>query len=257
MKQFYNMDCIKGAKRHIPDESVDLIITDPPFGISGDRFDQHYNRQEENVIQGYIEVPKEKYAQFTAKWIEQAFRILKPNGSIYIVSGFSNSIDIENAINQVGLEILNMIIWKYNFGVHTKNKFITSHYSIFFCKKKGGEITFNSGTDLSDMTDFWEINKENKRGQMKNQNQLPIKLVEKMIRYSSNKNDLVCDFFLGGFTTAKVALDLNRRIIGFEKNKNAYDYFTKQLFGTKVIYSERLFDLPYSITRIWKYDDNK
>ena len=60
---------------------------------------------------------------------------------------------------------------------------------------------------------------------IKNQNELPAKLVEKIIQYSSNTGDKVMDMFLGGFTTARVSLDLGRETLGFEINKRAYEHF--------------------------------
>ena len=60
---------------------------------------------------------------------------------------------------------------------------------------------------------------------IKNQNELPAKLVEKIIQYSSNTGDKVMDMFLGGFTTARVDLDLGREPLGFEINKKSFEYF--------------------------------
>ena len=241
---FYREDCISGARRSLSDESMDLLICDPPFGIKGDKFDKHYNRNKQNVVSGYCEVPIQEYPNFSKEWIKEAERVLKPGGSIYIVSGTTNLIHILNALAETKFQFVNHIIWKYNFGVRTSKKFVTSHYHILYYQKAGGTRTFNQNTYYSDlaksfdgrsrkykdMEDVWYIKRDYKRGQVKNQNQLPEELIEKMIRYSSNPNDLVCDFFLGGFTTAKVAMKLNRRVRGFEKNKDAFDYFVKELF---------------------------
>ena len=59
---FYNKDCIKGSREYLKDESVDLIITDPPYGISGDKLHKHYNRNENFVLNDYIEIPINEYA---------------------------------------------------------------------------------------------------------------------------------------------------------------------------------------------------
>ncbi|MDR1951763.1 MAG: site-specific DNA-methyltransferase, partial [Bacteroidales bacterium] len=58
---------------------------------------------------------------------------------------------------------------------------------------------------------------------------LPKSLLTKMILYSSNPNDMICDFFLGSFSTAKVAIGLGRQACGFEINKNAFDYQIKEI----------------------------
>ena len=77
-----------------------------------------------------------------------------------------------------------------------------------------------------DREDVWTIDREYKPPTMiKNQNELPTKLVEKIIQYSSNTGDKVMDMFLGGFTTARVSLELGREPLGFEINKRAYEHF--------------------------------
>ena len=55
--KFYNMDCIEGCRKYVGFESVDLIITDPPYGIKGDKLHKHYHRDESHVLDGYIEIP--------------------------------------------------------------------------------------------------------------------------------------------------------------------------------------------------------
>ena len=74
------------------------------------------------------------------------------------------------------------------------------------------------------MEDVFAINKQNMPGAVKNNNKLPDELVSKMIEYSSNPGDVVCDFFMGNFTTAYCSTKLNRNVVGFEMNKEAYDY---------------------------------
>jgi len=241
--QIYSTDCIKGARKYIADKSVDLIITDPPYGIDANKLHRHYHRQEEKVLKGYVEIPREKYPAFSVKWIKEAERILKPGGSLYIISGYSNLADILNALKKTDLEEKNHIIWKYNFGVYTQKKYISSHYHILYYTKLGGKITFNTyarfgpeekdtnngSLNYQDREDVWFINREYKHGEIRNKNELPTKLIIKIMQYSSNEGDLVADFFLGGFNTAKVAIGLNRNIIGFELNRKSFEHHIKEL----------------------------
>lgn len=241
---FYNEDCILGAKKYLKDNSVDLIISDPPYGIGGDKLDKHYNRDESNVIDGYVEVTENEYPEFTMQWIKEAERVLKPSGSIYIVSGYSNLRHILNALANTKLQGKNHIIWKYNFGVYTSKKYISSHYHIlYYVKPPCNQATFNTNAFFADSEkaenggsanyldreDVWIINREYKPNQIKNKNELPKTLLTKMILYSSNPNDMVCDFFLGSFSTAKVAIGLGRKSCGFEINKNAFDYQMQEM----------------------------
>lgn len=223
-------------------ESVDLIVTDVPFAINGDKLHKHYNRKEEFVIDGYVEYDINEYFDFCRKWIKEAERVLKVGGSIYIVSGWTNLIDILNALKQTKLIERNHIIWKYNFGVYTKNKYVSSHYHILYYTKGNKNITFNTECRFNkndrhnkrsllyaDMEDVFIIAREYKRGQIKNKNQLPEALLKKLIQYSSNEGDTVLDMFAGSFSTIKVAKELKRKGIGIEKNKKAFDYFIQGL----------------------------
>jgi len=247
---FYNQDCISGAQEHLADNSVDLIITDPPYGISGDKLDKHYNRNESFVIDGYVEIPQAEYAEFSMKWIKQAERVLKPGGALYVVSGYTNLIDILNALRETSLKEVNHIIWKYNFGVYTKTKYISSHYHILYYVKPKAKHTFNTfaryadhersdkggSANHEDREDVWMINREYKPGQVKNKNELPTALLTKMIQYSSQEGDMVCDFFLGSFSTAKVAKGLNRKAVGFEISQNAFDHQLQEINALEVGY---------------------
>jgi site-specific DNA-methyltransferase (adenine-specific) len=242
MRQFYNEDCITGLAKHVPDNTVDLIVTDPPYGIGGDTLHKHYNRKETFVIDGYVEVPAARYDEFSREWIMQAARVLRPGGSIYIVSGYTHLPSVLNALRGVGLEEVNHIIWKFNFGVFTKNKFISSHYHILYYAKPGGQRTFNthvrfgptekgeSGESLNyrDREDVWVINREYQPKTTKNKNHLPTELLIRIIQYSSNEGDLVCDPFMGSFSTARVAIGLRRRFIGFEISKSIFAHYQRE-----------------------------
>jgi site-specific DNA-methyltransferase (adenine-specific) len=234
---FYQGDCISGAAKYIPDNSVDLIITDPPYGINGDTLHRHYNRKEDFVVEGYVEIPKEEYRDFSLRWIMQAERVLRPGGSIYIVSGYTNLYHILHALGKTALREVNHLVWKYNFGVFTRRKYVSSHYHILFYEKPGGNRTFNlesryglseqnadeRSLNNADREDVWVINREYKPGTLKNKNELPVQLLMKMIQYSSNEGDCIGDFFLGGFSTAKAAIGLNRRAIGFEISRQVFE----------------------------------
>ena len=235
----YNQSCIEGMRENVKDDSVDLIFTDPPYGIDGDGLDIHYHRDESNVVPGYVDVPLDQYQQFSQDWVRECERVLRPGGSIYIVSGYTNLHHILNALHSTGLEEVNHLIAKYTFGVNATKKWISSHYHILFWQKpdKGSQKrTFNHLYKWSDNKDSYndrlsvqDMPRDYKPGQIKNKNQLSEDFIEKFILYSSNRGDTVLDCFGGGFTTARTALRFGRKFVGFELNQNAYDAFVPGL----------------------------
>lgn len=235
--RFYNADAVAGAAEHLPSGCVDLIVTDPPYGIEGDKLHRHYNRDERFVVDGYVEVDVQQYSAFTQAWVEQAERVLRPGGSLYVVSGYTNLYDVLAALRTTSLVEINHLIWKYNFGVFTSRKYVSSHYHILYYAKPGGTRTFNlqaryatnetsdegGSANYRDREDVFVINREYKPGRVKNKNELPRELLVKLLQYSSNEGDLVCDFFMGGGSTAAAAIGLNRRFAGFELSQRIFE----------------------------------
>lgn len=244
----YLGDSMSDPVRRFGDDSVDLMICDPPFGIKEATFDKHYNRDGQNVIEGYCEAPGDYY-KFTLQWMRQAKRVMRTNASMYVVIGHTNLRHVLNAAAQLRLHEINHAIWKYNFGVSTKKKFVTSHYHVlYYAKSSKSKPTFNTYCRFSaadkndkggsllyaDLEDVFVINKEYATGEVKNQNKLPFELIEKLILYSSKPGDAVCDLFLGNFTTAIAAKALGRIPMGMEKNEQAFAMGLEKLKATQV-----------------------
>ena len=239
--KIYNMDCIEGMK-NISNNSVDLIITDPPFAIEFRAKRSNYNRIESRVIEGYNEISKENYHKFTVNWMNEANRILKDSGSMYIFSGWNNLKDVLNSIDEFGLIIVNHIIWKYQFGVVTKRKYVTSHYHcLYVCKndkerkffpysRYSKEMTDGEGSlHYKDKEDVWVIKREYWNGDEKTPTKLPAELIRKILLYSSEEGDIVLDPFLGSVQTAVISKMLKRKYIGFEIVKEYYEFANKRL----------------------------
>lgn len=198
----------------VPDGSVDLIITDPPFAIDFRAQRLNYNRKGANVLEGYREIPEEEYGAFTRQWMAEAARVLAPAGSMYVFSGWNRLRDILEGLDAAGLTTINHLIWKYQFGVFTKKKYVTSHYHILFVVKDPKRYTFNKLDHYPE--DVWTIQREYWKGKMKTPTKLPGEIVRKIMLYSSNPGDLVLDPFLGSGTVAVVAKQEGRHFLGFE-----------------------------------------
>ena len=229
--------------QEIPKNKFDLVITDPPFAINFKATKSNYNRTASRVIQGYNEILPENYYDFSVNWMSEAFRILKESGSMYVFSGWNNLKDILSALDDVGFTTVNHIIWKYQFGVVTKKKYVTSHYHcLYVCKndkkkkfypfsrfKKDSKTDNGRSLHYKDKEDVWEIKREYWTGKEKTPTKLPADLIKKILLYSSRKNDLVLDPFLGSGQVAVVSKMLGREYYGFEIVKEYYNFAKKRL----------------------------
>ena len=224
----------------ISSESVDLVITDPPFAIGLKAKKANYNRDSSLVLDGYNEIKPEDYDEFSLSWITECFRILKESGSIYIFSGYNHLESILRAVRLAGFTVINHIIWKYNFGVYCSKKFITSHYTIIYATKNPKKRNFYTDSrfqttkqQYSDMEDVWYIKKEYWTGKIKPPTKLPTEIISKILSYSSIPGDLVLDPFLGSGQVALVSKQMKRDYLGIEIVKEYYDFAEKRIEGEK------------------------
>jgi len=231
-------ECVKGMER-LPDACVDLMIADPPFGIDFDGLGSAYNRDANNVVHGYEEV-REDYGIFTYAWLKEASRLLNPHASAYIFSGWNNLDEVIRSCRQLELTPINHIVWKYNFGLFTKRKFVTSHYNILFVVKNPETYYFNKVKHYPD--DVWPIKREYRPGVKKNGTKLPLRLVRRLIKFSSRPGDLVFDPFMGNGTTAAAAKQLWRHFLGFEINSELRSTIESELSLVMFGESFRKFD---------------
>ncbi len=230
-------DCVE-LMSEMPGQCVDLVVTDPPFAIDFKASRNNYNRKESRVIEGYNEIKGDDYQSFTFDWLSQVTRVLKNSGSMYIFSGWNHLKDLLIAIDECKLATVNHLIWKYQFGVTTKRKYVTSHYHcLFVCKDDEqrrfypysrfgkDEKTKNGGSaHYKDKEDVWEIKREYWQGDRKTPTKLPAEIIRKILDYSSKEGDLILDPFLGSGQVAVVSKMKNRHYIGFEIVREYYEF---------------------------------
>ena len=242
LNKIYNQNCIDGMK-DIPDNKIDLVITDPPFAINFKPKKANYNRIASRVLPGYNEIESKDYYNFTYNWMSQINRILKKSGSMYVFSGWNNLKDILTALDENGFITINHIIWKYQFGVVTSKKFVTSHYHcLYVCKNnnerkffpysrfdKNAKTTDGKSLHYSDKEDVWNIKREYWTGDEKTPTKLPAEIIKKILEYSSEEKDVIFDPFLGSGQVAVVSKMLKRKYLGFEIVKEYYNFAKKRL----------------------------
>lgn len=241
--RIYNEDCVAGMARHLPDQSVDLVITDPPFGIEFQAKKANYNRKGSRVLEGYNEIKGDDYANFTRNWLTQVKRVLKPSGSLYIFSGWNYLKDLLIALDELDLNLINHLVWKYQFGLVTTRKYVTSHYHVLFAGLDEKQRRFypyarfakddkhpeGGSAHYKDKEDVWNIPREYWNGDVKTPTKLPAELIRKILAYSSLPGDVVLDPFLGSGQTAVVSRMEGRQYVGFEIVPEYFQFARKRL----------------------------
>ncbi len=234
-----NDDCIDGM-RSLDDGSVDLIVTDPPFAIGFGARRSNYNRRPDNVLDGYGEIRQRDYLSFSRSWISEAYGVLRESGSMFVFSGWSNLKDVLIALDEAGFITVNHIIWRYQFGVVTKKRYVTSHYHcLYVCKddKKRRfypDSRFGPGSErYRDMEDVWYIRREYWRNEKKTPTKLPSEIIRKILQYASRPGDLVLDPFLGSGQVAAVSKEMGRCYLGFEIIREYFDFAKRHIGKTR------------------------
>ena len=186
-------------------------------------------------------------------WTGRAKRVLKDSGSMYLVSGTTNLLDILSALKQHDLKIINHIIWHYNFGVYTKNKYATSHYHILYVAKNPKDVRLNTfsrypedqvKSGYADRQNVWFIKREFWKNCQKNSTNLPKELVKKMIEYSSQEGDLIFDPFAGSGQVPFVAKALGRNYIACEVMPDVYEFAKQRLDTDEYLISKASISTP-------------
>jgi len=204
----------------IKDKTIDLIYCDILYGTGKNFKDYKDLKPDRNVIEGHY-IPR----------LQEMYRILKDTGSIYLQMDPRINHWVRCMMDDIfGYDnFQNEIIWCYGAGGSSKQKpFATKHDDIILYSKSS-IYKFNLLKDEngSRLKDWWRIQSiADKSGYLQKDNeyrlydtQKPKQLLERIIKASSNENDLVADFYGGSFTTAEVCKDLNRNFIGCDINK--------------------------------------
>lgn len=211
LNKIYNEDCLAGMK-NIPDCSVDLVVTDPPYLISyktGRRINKKHKFTKEII--------NDDNPKVISEYIKECHRIMKNNTAMYMFCSFDKVDFFKRELDEF-FKVKNMIIWvKNNWTAGDLEAQFGKQYEIIFLVNKGRK-KFN-GKRISDIWNFKRVSSN----ELVHQNQKPIALIEQCILKHSKENDIVFDGFMGSGTTAVAALNTNRKFIGFEIDKEYYD----------------------------------
>jgi len=254
INHIYKGDCVEVMKKHIPDESVNLIYADPPYNLSGKSLNLINNRTGGpfyKMNEDWDTWNYDEYVEFTKEWIAEAWRVLKSNGSLYVSCTYHNIGEIIVIAKNIGFKQNNIITWYKTNAMPNITKRTFTHsteYVCWFVKGKKWKFNYEESKKLNphrtkdgkprQMRDFMELPLVQGKERIKGENgraihptQKPEKLIEIIIIASSDIGDIVLDPFFGTGTTGVVAQKLGRKWIGIEINERYIKVAEKRIYG--------------------------
>ena len=247
-------DCVELLKT-IPDKSVDLVFADPPYNLQlrGDLWRPN-NTKVSAVNDKWDQYETfQVYDTFTTEWLTECRRILKDNGSLWVIGSYHNIFRVGKIVQDLNYWILNDILWvKTNPMPNFKGtRFNNSHETLIWAgKSEKTKPTFHYKTmkahnEDKQMRSDWHIpicsGKERVRinGEKAHSTQKPLALLRRIINATTNPGDVILDPFLGSGTTAVAAKELGRQYIGLEREEK-YIKVAKQRLEATVPLDETL-----------------
>lgn len=226
----YNEDCIIGMKNRLDDNSIDLIISSPPYNIGID-----YSNYKDNL-------PWEEYKNWSVDWLSECYRVLKPDGRIAInilveINGKENggrlffSSEFWQLMKDVGFNWAGYVRLEEKQAQRVKytawGSWMSASMPYLYCaeecvilaykqewkKQNNGISTIEKRDFIKNVAGIWKYEAE-KKGLTKANFSLDIPITA--INMLSYKNDIIFDPFMGSATTALACLKTDRQYIGFE-----------------------------------------
>lgn len=247
MSKFSRMDvneihlgsCID-VLQNLPEKSVDLIFADPPYNL---QLQNELIRPNQTTVDAVNDEWDQfdsfkEYDVFTRAWLDGCRRVLKDNGSIWVIGSYHNIFRVGNIMMDLGYWILNDVIWhKTNPMPNFRGtRFTNATETMIWAKKSQTQkrYTFNyhamkNANDEKQMQNVWHIPicRGSERimidGKKAHSTQKPEALLYRVILSSSNVDDIVLDPFFGSGTTGAVAKKLKRKFVGIEIDSQYVD----------------------------------
>lgn len=220
INKIYNMDCIEGM-RQMPDKSVDLVVTDPPYLIetSGAGIYKQDDKQ-------YVKELNEMKDGFSRGVLDELCRIMKKINIYFFCSQKQIIPLIDYFVKEKNCN-WNLLTWhKSNPVPACGNKYLTDTEFILFFREKGVKIY---GEYKSKFTYYvTPLNQKDKKT-YGHPTIKPLDLVSNFIINSSKEGDIVFDPFMGSGTTAVAAMKCNRNFLGYELNPDYYEICNKRI----------------------------
>ena len=229
-----NDDCIK-IMNAMEEKSIDVIFADPPYNM---QLQDTLLRPDNSVVDGVFEEwdsfeSMKAYDEYTTAWLKAARRVLKDDGSIWVIGSYHNIFRVGAILQDLGFWILNDIVWnKVNPMPNFKGtRFTNAHETLIWAvKNPKAKYTFNyeamkAMNENVQMRSTWEIpictgaeRLKGDDGHKLHPTQKPEALLYRVLMASTKVGDIVLDPFFGTGTTGAVAKKLGRSFVGIEKD---------------------------------------
>jgi len=260
MKDYFKNKIINGDSleelKKIPDETFDIIFADPPYNLQLKNQLTRPDMSKVSAVNDKWDQFKsfQKYDEFSISWLKESKRILKKNGTIWVIGSYHNIFRLGKAIQDLGFWILNDVIWNKNNPMPNfrGTRFTNAHETLIWASKnEKSKYTFNYQSlkclnDDLQMRSDWNLpicngsERLKKNGKKVHSTQKPESLLHRVLLASTNKGDIILDPFLGSGTSAAVAKKLGRNYFGIEKEKNYFKAAEQRIKNTKPIDNEFL-----------------
>lgn len=221
-------DCLEELKK-IDNNSIDLIITDPPYrttsrgsaGNSGGMLQKEINKK--GKVFDCNNINCETYAP-------EFYRVLKEGSHCYVMTNHINLIEMLNTFSNNGFHFIKSLIWDKGNKIMGQYYMSQFEYILFFRKGKGKKIN-KCGT--SDILSIKNIKNKDKNGQNLHDTEKPVNLMKILVENSSNENNIVLDPFMGIGSTGIASKQLNRNFIGFEIDEKYFNIAKERIENTQ------------------------
>ena len=227
LNKIYNEDNLETMAK-MPSDFVDLIITSPPYeDVNG----AGYGAKSKDIL----------FLKFYSDYLEKLFneyeRIIKPTGQIFFnikSKTFNKKLSTPHWIEFLdgfkNLKFKSFIIWKYAGSFDSTKKRFHLDYEIIYHLSKGDDIYLNENCGIHDpLSSVWYVPHNIKSSERIHPTQMPEALVERILKVSSKKDDLVYDSFMGSGTTAIGCIKNGLDYMGSELNVDNFNNANKRI----------------------------
>jgi modification methylase len=243
-------DCIAALER-LPEKSIDVVFADPPYNL---QLDGDLHRPDQSRVDAVDDAWDQfesfaAYDAFTRAWLLAARRVLKPNGTIWVIGSYHNIFRVGATLQDLGFWILNDVVWRKTNPMPNfrGRRFQNAHETLIWASrdKDAKGYTFNyeamkSANDDLQMRSDWLFPICTGHERLKDENgdklhptQKPEALIARIMLASTRPGDVVLDPFFGSGTTGAVARRLGRHFVGVEREQSYIDAAAERISSVK------------------------